>query len=370
MQYGYVTSAEAYLAHHGIKGQKWGSRNGPPYPLRPGDHSAAERRKTGGHYSQGVKQDRGGSSGGGSSSSSKSKEQREQEERINKYVDTAKVLQEKKEKAEKAKKVAKKVAIGAAITAGVVGTGAVATAMTTTGAMTLGGLGIANHIAKHPEASKQALKNISDSVIGAVKNSSARSQINKTLTGEDRTTALNLLKNTAKADRMDRQGALEGAKFKDEMKRRFKENKKIYAANERQKALESLVKTDEFKKNVSENPNLFTDEVRKAVNKTGGSKAVNEMVSDIRTQQNAKKLISQQQETYRNTHGIRGAYNKATGTADKVLNFGTSNLNRYNKAFGLATGIAGAASATTGYVNNKKKEKERKRQQEARSMYY
>ena len=160
------------------------------------------------------------------------------------------------------------------------------------------------------------------------------------------------------------------SKLKDEMHRRFQENKKIYAANERQKALESLVKTDEFKKNVSENPNLFTDEVRKAVNKTGGSKAVNEMVSDIRTQQNAKKLISQQQETYRNTHGIRGAYNKATGTADKVLNFGTSNLNRYNKAFGLATGIAGAASATTGYVNNKKKEKERKRQQEARSMYY
>ena len=22
-----------YLAHHGIKGQKWGVKNGPPYPL-------------------------------------------------------------------------------------------------------------------------------------------------------------------------------------------------------------------------------------------------------------------------------------------------------------------------------------------------
>lgn len=25
---------ELYLAHHGIKGQRWGVRNGPPYPLR------------------------------------------------------------------------------------------------------------------------------------------------------------------------------------------------------------------------------------------------------------------------------------------------------------------------------------------------
>ena len=31
------------LAHHGILGQKWGKRNGPPYPLGAGDHSASER---------------------------------------------------------------------------------------------------------------------------------------------------------------------------------------------------------------------------------------------------------------------------------------------------------------------------------------
>ena len=34
-----------YLQHHGIKGQKWGKRNGPPYPLDYEDHSAAEKRK-------------------------------------------------------------------------------------------------------------------------------------------------------------------------------------------------------------------------------------------------------------------------------------------------------------------------------------
>lgn len=33
-----------YLAHHGIAGQKWGKRNGPPYPLDYGDHSAAEKK--------------------------------------------------------------------------------------------------------------------------------------------------------------------------------------------------------------------------------------------------------------------------------------------------------------------------------------
>ena len=35
---------ELYLAHHGIKGQKWGVRKGPPYPLDSKDHSAAEKK--------------------------------------------------------------------------------------------------------------------------------------------------------------------------------------------------------------------------------------------------------------------------------------------------------------------------------------
>lgn len=32
------------LKHHGIQGQKWGKRNGPPYPLKYGDHSTAEKK--------------------------------------------------------------------------------------------------------------------------------------------------------------------------------------------------------------------------------------------------------------------------------------------------------------------------------------
>lgn len=35
------------IKHHGILGQKWGDKNGPPYPLRGGDYSAEEVRKIG-----------------------------------------------------------------------------------------------------------------------------------------------------------------------------------------------------------------------------------------------------------------------------------------------------------------------------------
>lgn len=33
-----------YLAHHGIDGQKWGQRNGPPYPLDPKTAAKIEKR--------------------------------------------------------------------------------------------------------------------------------------------------------------------------------------------------------------------------------------------------------------------------------------------------------------------------------------
>ena len=33
-----------YLEHHQILGAKWGKKNGPPYPLGSGDHSASEKR--------------------------------------------------------------------------------------------------------------------------------------------------------------------------------------------------------------------------------------------------------------------------------------------------------------------------------------
>ena len=33
-----------YLMHHGILGQKWGKKNGPPYPLDANDHSSSEKK--------------------------------------------------------------------------------------------------------------------------------------------------------------------------------------------------------------------------------------------------------------------------------------------------------------------------------------
>ena len=33
-----------YLYHHGILGQRWGKRNGPPYPFGESDHSASEKK--------------------------------------------------------------------------------------------------------------------------------------------------------------------------------------------------------------------------------------------------------------------------------------------------------------------------------------
>ena len=35
------------LYHHGIQGQKWGKRNGPPYPLKSGAHTTAEKTGVG-----------------------------------------------------------------------------------------------------------------------------------------------------------------------------------------------------------------------------------------------------------------------------------------------------------------------------------
>lgn len=39
-----INSFDDHLKHHQILGAKWGKKNGPPYPLGKGDHSASEKR--------------------------------------------------------------------------------------------------------------------------------------------------------------------------------------------------------------------------------------------------------------------------------------------------------------------------------------
>ena len=40
-----INTYQRELYHHGILGQKWGRKMGPPYPLGSGDHSATEKKE-------------------------------------------------------------------------------------------------------------------------------------------------------------------------------------------------------------------------------------------------------------------------------------------------------------------------------------
>lgn len=49
--------SELYLVHHGIKGQSWGERNGPPYPLNSEQHSQKEKRSGSSGWTNKAKKD-------------------------------------------------------------------------------------------------------------------------------------------------------------------------------------------------------------------------------------------------------------------------------------------------------------------------
>lgn len=90
--------SEDYVEHHGIMGQKWGRKNGPPYPLDAGDHSASER-KAGWRQSL----SKAGSAAGGAAKKAVSKVATTVKTGVKKHAERSAEKKEQKEEAKKQK---------------------------------------------------------------------------------------------------------------------------------------------------------------------------------------------------------------------------------------------------------------------------
>lgn len=88
--------ADDCLEHHGILGQRWGKRNGPPYPLEPSSRSSAEKKANGDKHTSSAKKAYGetpavGGVGGGAAA----EDEEEKEEWLKKWEEDRKKLLEK-----------------------------------------------------------------------------------------------------------------------------------------------------------------------------------------------------------------------------------------------------------------------------------
>ena len=350
MAYGYMESPEAYLMHHGIRGQKWGTRNGPPYPLDAGDHSAREKKLNNGKYTQGVHQDRDGSS-----------EEETQRRRA--------------EMADKAKKVAKGVAIGAGVAAGAT---AVTGALAVTAGLTIGGTAGVAGITKmmsNPEAMNQAVNNIGNALIGSIKSAKERRAImgNSEMSAENKRSALNLLKNTNKADRAERKELLNLAKQRDAQNLIDRANKREdQRIDQKIKPLMDKLDDNNFVQKMVKDPAKYgyNSDMIEAIQRKGGTDEVRKIDVAILQNKKARENAKRYAEERRRTHGIIGAYNKVGKAYDTVTGFGNDNLNRFNRGRNLYYGVAAAGAGVAAASAKKKKEKERKRQQELQQYYY
>lgn len=88
MWYVIKLDSENEIYHHGIKGQKWGKKNGPPYPLGASEHSSAERKEGHKGWSKEAKRELKNQNGGKSSnkSSNKTKKKSALTDKQKKYI--------------------------------------------------------------------------------------------------------------------------------------------------------------------------------------------------------------------------------------------------------------------------------------------
>ena len=78
---------DSELYHHGIKGQKWGDKNGPPYPLGASDHSSSEIKEGRKGWSKEAKKEK--------INTRKNKRQLRRDKRAQKYYNKADKYQSK-----------------------------------------------------------------------------------------------------------------------------------------------------------------------------------------------------------------------------------------------------------------------------------
>ena len=295
-RYGYIKHSE--LSHHGILGMKWGKRNGPPYPLQPGDHSAQEKRLNNGTYSQGVKQDR-SKKGSGKSSGGNGKRELTEEE-----------------KAARRKKIKTALAVGAGVTAAA--------------ALTAGGI----YAAKHPETMKALAGNIKDKVLTARQLAKVKKGIrnDSSMSKETRKKVLNALKNHSILKEGAKERAkenLKNAKLRDKADRNTRIinkqiNKQIKSAartakrNERKGILDTITGNEE---KIIQNPRLLAVNRDKIV-KERGTEGLKDLTNKAKVYEANVNYANSKNSEYKSNKGIRGVAKKVwkpiAGTAGVV----------------------------------------------------
>lgn len=318
-RYGYICHSNE-LYHHGIKGQKWGKRNGPPYPLDASDHSAAEKKANNGRYSQGVKQDRG-------------KKKREP------------MSDEKKRKIKKA------LAIGA----GVAGAAA----------LTAGGI----YLAKHPGTAKAAISGVKDLTLAGAKGLKSSINISKIKNAafkknaQDKVNASfakktdNVLGNIRKANTLDK-AHLQSKKIDRKIKGIERKSKRADRKNEKRGILTGDVLSDLNIEKMKDDARFITNnegKLRDAFKSKGqdADEGITKLYRQAKLRESNRSYGSRKQQEYRDSTGIRGKWNKAKNTAGRVWAPIAGAAGVVGTVGGVAGQISGGINSVAGLANNK-----------------